>query len=86
MRAVAANLRLELVLARDQLPSAADAHSVQQRRRAAAYDAVLCAQPPGAPLRLAHQVRDPDPNPNPDPDPDPDPNPNPNPNPSPGAR
>ena len=56
MRAVAANLRLELVLARDQLAGAADAHSVQQRRRAAAYQTVLCAQPAGAPLRLAHQI------------------------------
>ena len=44
------------MLARDQLPGAADAHSVQQRRRAAAYHAVLCAQPAGAPLRLAHQI------------------------------
>eukprot|EP00964_Phaeocystis_antarctica_P001105 scaffold613_cov79-Phaeocystis_antarctica.AAC.10 len=30
--------------------------TLQQRRRAAAYHAVLCAQPAGAPLRLAHQI------------------------------
>ena len=60
MRSVASNLRLELTLARDMLPGGAarqmDAHAEQQVTRAAAYRAVLCAQPAGAPLRLSEQI------------------------------
>ena len=58
MQRVAQFLRLELAQAHDLLPpDAADPPSVRQQRvRASAAEALLCAQPRAAPLRLSHEL------------------------------